>query len=422
MTEKSSRFSRVTRRTVSANPLSVAFWRPGMAWVVLALGLAATAVGWGLLQSQLKKRHVARFQSHIEKVEQQIRERMVSYEQALKGAAGLFAASASVERGEWAAYVASLNINKYYRGLQALGFVAHVSTANLESFVESNRVDRAPDFDVYPRGVRSNYYVVKYIEPEKGHRAALGYDVATDPNYREAAERSRDSGEAMLTRRIRLLPEVEERPAVALLFPIYRNGMNKNTVSQRRAALDGWVYATFLMEELMDPVRDANDADIDFEIYDAEQIDDGKLLYDADRFLNADKGAKTKALEATHLFPLQRRKWTLRFTTRPSFGSTDVDTESRMILAGGLSISLLIFGITWSLVSTRQRALSLAQEMTEKFRIQERAVVSSNNGIFITDASQPNNPILYARHGKDYRLHRQRAVRSQCAVPPGRRC
>jgi PAS domain S-box-containing protein len=34
--------------------------------------------------------------------------------------------------------------------------------------------------------------------------------------------------------------------------------------------------------------------------------------------------------------------------------------------------------------------------MTEKFRIQERAVIASSNGIFITDASAPNNPLLYA--------------------------
>src|SRR5262249_19899702 len=92
---------------------------------------------------------------------------------------------------------------------------------------------------------------------------------------------------------------------------------------------------------------------------------------------------------------LAQHTWTIYFNTRPAFDAATDYTETRLLVFGGVCISLLLFGITHSLASTRQRALALAQQMGEKFRIQERAGISSNNDIFITDASQPHNPIIY---------------------------
>jgi PAS domain S-box-containing protein len=79
----------------------------------------------------------------------------------------------------------------------------------------------------------------------------------------------------------------------------------------------------------------------------------------------------------------------------PAFDKISDRSKHIFILIGGLSISLLIFGITRSLATTRARAFEMAEKMTEQLRIQERALTSSNAGVVITDALQPDNPAIY---------------------------
>jgi PAS domain S-box-containing protein len=82
------------------------------------------------------------------------------------------------------------------------------------------------------------------------------------------------------------------------------------------------------------------------------------------------------------------RRWSLRFAATPAFDAATASRQPWMFLAGGLTISLLLFGITWSLTA-RARALALASGMTEALRDSETrtsAVVESTlDGIVTTD-------------------------------------
>ena len=59
-------------------------------------------------------------------------------------------------------------------------------------------------------------------------------------------------------------------------------------------------------------------------------------------------------------------------------------------------MSVLIFGIVRAMTTTGRRAVKLAEEMTERLRLQERAMSSAVDGIFILDANREGCPILYA--------------------------
>ena len=230
----------------------------------------------------------------------------------------------------------------------------------------------------------------------QGNSTSLGFNIASDPRQREAADKARDMGQATLTARIKLVQRDEDFPAVLLLAPIYRNDAPKATEEERRAAIEGWVYAAFVMKDLMAGLTESKDSEIDFEIFDGNRISRFNLLYDADGELHAlEPGASTFHANPPPL-SLANRTWSLHFSTRPAFDAATDYTEIRLLVFVGVCISLLLFGITRSLASTQQRALVLAHEMTEKFRIQERAVISSNNGIFITDVTARDNPIIYA--------------------------
>ena len=96
-----------------------------------------------------------------------------------------------------------------------------------------------------------------------------------------------------------------------------------------------------------------------------------------------------------------QRMWLIHFSTRPAFDQTMDRSKHVFILIGGLCISLLMFGVTRTLATTRARALELAERMTERLRIQERALESSHAGVLISDALQPDNPIIYVNPGME---------------------
>src|SRR5262249_32229656 len=100
------------------------FSRPGVTWMVLALCLLATGIGWRVSLRQVRDRGQASFDLFRDRLKRAIRTRMAAYEQVLNGAGGLYAASKSVERDEWRAYVNRLSIRQHYPGIRALGFIA----------------------------------------------------------------------------------------------------------------------------------------------------------------------------------------------------------------------------------------------------------------------------------------------------------
>ena len=382
-----------------------ASFRPGVAWGVLALCLLATAIGWRLSLLQAKQRVRLRFEEQVSRVTSAIQTRLVSYEQVLKGAGGLFAASLAVEREEWREYVNSLEIGARYPGIRSLGFIADLTEDERDTFVASNRLSR-PNFEITPAGRRGRYMVVQYVEPETNNASRLGNDVSTNSSIREAAEQARQNHQAWL-RQIELgHPPVEQLAvtrrlqgadglvSVMLLMPISQPATNGGL---RGRKFQGWVFGSLVIQHFMDEFEPARNPLIDFELFEDSRIASPQtLLFDTDAIVQGTAQPPASSSDNMRSLAVANRKWSLQFTTQPAFDDPADYAEPRLLLVGGLCISFLLFGITRSLATTRQRALTWAEQMTEKLRIQERAVISSNNGIFITDAAKLGNPIVYA--------------------------
>ena len=107
---------------------------------------------------------------------------------------------------------------------------------------------------------------------------------------------------------------------------------------------------------------------IDFEIFDGTTLSRENVLHDDDLDLHAVDRNYRSTFAHTSALSVGGRTWTLHFTTRPAFDAASDFSQSWLICFGGLCISLLVAGITQSLLTTRQRALNMAEEMTEKVR------------------------------------------------------
>jgi two-component system sensor histidine kinase/response regulator len=363
--------------------------------MVLMVCIVATFIGWSVSRSQLLDREYERFQIRVQHISDEVRQRILDYEKALMAARAFLTGNQLVNRRSWQAFVEEMDIQVFYPGINGLGFIAYVPAAELPAFLAATRADGAPGFTLMPEGQRPDYFPITYTEPVEQNQPAIGFDIGSDPLRRTVAEKCRDTGESALTPRLSRAQDPTVKSAVFFLLPVYRPGAPLGSVMERRAALTGWVYEPFRIANVMAGVVRPETSDVDFEIFDGETPSPEKLLYDDDGVLHAvDRNYRCMFRQDEQLH-IGGRTWSIHFTTKPAFDRISDRSKHRFILVGGLCISLLVFGITRSLATTRERALGMAEAMTAQLRVQERALISSHAGVIITDALQPDNPVIY---------------------------
>ncbi|HZL45712.1 MAG TPA: PAS domain S-box protein [Opitutaceae bacterium] len=371
-----------------------------LAWpaVVFVMGLLLTALAGRLVYEQGKGTDEVRFRRLSEVVSNTVSARLERIEEALRGAQGLFAASESVERGEWAFYARSMEPS-LRQGVFGFGYAERVRRADLPAFLTRMHIGGAPDFEIHPAGDQDELYPITYIEPIRQNAAAVGLDLATEERRREAAEQAMLMDRPVLSRRMSLVQDEKKLPGFQLLLPIYERGSHLDTPEDRRRALQGWVFAAIRIDELMQGIVALTEDQVDFDAFEGDATSFAALIYDSDERLQHHRGeAVTDADYADSRFntsvplSLYGRQWWLRISSRPGFGNAANRLLLGFVLGGGLAISLLAAGMTWLLASARSRAMALADKITRELQeatenSQRLALVASlsKSGVMITD-------------------------------------
>jgi diguanylate cyclase (GGDEF)-like protein/PAS domain S-box-containing protein len=359
-------------------------------WVVLALSIAVSGWAWYAVSHSVSERARARFDEMAHQAHSTILNRMGNYEQIMIGGRGLFTASRSVKRDDWHAYVHSLDLDQRFPGMQAMGFAQVVPHREKGGYLDRLRQEGFLNVRINPPGDRTAYGVVTYTEPFTGrNRRVLGYDMFSDSVRRAAMEQARDTGLPTLSGRLRLINEPVGDVQNGFLFfvPVYANEQPHATIADRRAALVGFTYGVFRIDDLMTGVLGQAARDIRFEIFDGAGTANETLLFGDES--DGDPSAYRPTFEQVMASQLGGRTWTFRFSTWPRFDAAAYDYAPVFALIGGLVGSLLLFSITWSLTTTRARAEALAERMTDALRKSEaqfRAVADhANDAIFSAD-------------------------------------
>lgn len=346
---------------------------------MLALGLAVTLAAWAVERENVKTHERIRFEGEARRIQLLTRDRLNLYIDMLNGARGLFMASKSVERDEWQAFIRFNELRHRYAGIERMGFIQRVAPDEKEKFAAEVRADTSinpagyPDFQIYPSRAEGDLFPVKYREPMGDDPMMLGFDMASDPVRLEAMEHARDTGQPAVTAPTRLVSDPDKAPGFLLFLPVYRNGQPAETLEQRRIALSGFVYSTIKAESFLRTMMSDEriTANIDIEIFDQEQgasvATPGRLIVDSDRHLDA--GQNDRPVEFTSVLYMQvaNRTWAMYFHALPGYTSGRVETFLPLILLViGIVISLLLFGIVYSLTNTRRHAQILARVMNKE--------------------------------------------------------
>ena len=352
-------------------------WRS--TWIVLVVGLIITATATLYIKSGVEKIAEYEFTYLCSETKNKITDRLDDYALVLLGGAALFNASETVTREEWRIFNQVQKVEKQRPGIQGIGFSLLIPRAELAWHIQEIRREGFPDYTLEPDGDREVYSSIIYLEPFSDRNLlAFGYDMFSEPVRRAAMEQARDTNAAALSGKIVLVQETntDVQAGVLMYVPVYRRGMPIETVEQRRAAIYGWVYSPYRMNDLMQGtiggLNQEKEKQLNLQVFDGEQPSPSSLLYQSLPEENQKSGEQISNLSPVRFLQIpidfNGKLWTLRFRQTGGGFFTVAYLGVWLTLVGGISTTLLLFALIRTLLNTRVEAQRIAENLTEELR------------------------------------------------------
>ncbi|MGF2686082.1 bifunctional diguanylate cyclase/phosphodiesterase [Marinobacter sp. DUT-3] len=323
-----------------------------VAWLLFAASIAVTLLLWQVSIRLVEDRTEARFRTQSLQLKTAIEERLLNYEQVLAGSAGLFAVAGEVSRDEWREYVDKVDIDRYYPGIQGIGYVERIGVRRMADHISSVRAEGVRNYLVTPLGAGPDYYPMVYLEPgTERNRRALGYDAFSDPIHRRAMEEARDDAKPTVTGKVILIQEevAEDQASFLMYYPVYQGGKIPDLRGERRMMLAGYVFSAFRMNNLIDGIVGLISPFLDVRIYDGNQVSRDAVMY----------GSNLGSLDNDFSFEMSQtirhggRDWLLQTRSTPAFDFLASDPRPPIVLGAGIVISLLLFLFALTLIRSR---------------------------------------------------------------------
>ena len=338
-------------------------------WVILLLSLVMTAIAWHITERAVQTKAAERFTFQTQEIATTISKRLLHYETALRGGAGLFNATEKVDRKIWHRYVNDLKIQQSYPGIQGMGFALMIPAGEINRHLAQIRAEGFPKYTVRPEGRRDPYSAIIYLEPfDWRNQRAFGYDMFAEPVRRAAMMQAMDTGEPAVSGRVTLVQETEEDVQQGFLMyaPVYRKNMPVSTVAERRTAIHGFVYSPFRARDLMHGIMGRNVRGIDLAIYDGITTTKNSLLFDS-------TDGKPSASHFTAQLPLAtaNQHWTLIFRAPGSYLTQEERLLPLIVAGAGIAIDFCLFLLISSIARKKQDAEALAVLMAARLKESE---------------------------------------------------
>jgi len=350
--------------------LKVGFRTGWKALIILIIGMIITLAAAINNRRAEETNEKKEFALVCKEIDSKISIRLHSYALLLRSGSALFSVKDSVSRTDWHRFIQELNTDKNLPGIQGVGYAKILSGDQLQKHIRQTQEEGFPEYAIKPAGKRDVYSSVIYLEPFSGRNLrAFGYDMLTEPVRRGAMEQSCDLDLAVLSGKVTLVQETNEDVQFGALMyvPVYRENHPSATVEQRRAAILGWVYIPFRMNNLMNGILGRWDADklnrIQLQVYD-DSLSAKSLLYNS-QASDLQNHRKSSGQIISIPVNFNGKRWILHFTQ--STNSYYYSGKSGIIVGSGLTITLLIMALYLSMLITLSKARGTAEQSTREF-------------------------------------------------------
>ncbi|WP_159107305.1 CHASE domain-containing protein [Azospirillum sp. B4] len=300
------------------------------AWLVHGHNRAAAASSLGLRAAELTE---------------DLHQRLNLFQYGLRGArsAIVVAGTDTLTREQFRLSASTRSLDEEFPGALGFGFVRRVAPSAETAFVDRERRSGRDGFRVRQLTAHEGErFIIQYVEPESRNAAAIGLDIASDPDRRLAAVDAMRLGEPRLTAPLTLV-QADSRPAQGflLLLPVYSLGSEIHTPAQRAAATIGWTYVPLLISDVLaksELIRD----DISFTLRDVTDTPDAPPFYTAP----ATAEGAVEGVSRDEILTVFGRRWMVHFQATPLFlpplNLTPPWMAATRLAIGGILVSLLL--------------------------------------------------------------------------------
>ncbi len=326
--------------------------------------------------------------AHGEEISRKIDASISAHDEILAGLAGLFEISPDLGQDAFDHFtqgtlhthpdLSALSFNELVPNRDREAFEAQMSRSRTrEAFriVERNR-----EGQLVPAAIRDDYVVVKFIAPLSGNKAAIGFDIASEPQRFDAVHRARDTGRTAMTGPLRLVQEHQEHVGVLLLRPIF--DVNRMTGGGER--LKGFAVAVVRVGQLADlALRGRVPPGLVVHLDDLSAKGPRSALYRS----HSEVAAVSDRLSWQQDMSVADRTWRLSVIATEAYLQQNRPWLAWIAGVGGLIIAtllqILLMGITGRASLIRKRVDAQTVELRERGRLLEdserrhRSVVDS---------------------------------------------
>jgi PAS domain S-box-containing protein len=353
--------------------------------VLITATIASVAFVWLFHRGGLE-RDEARFRNAVQSTTDRISGRLEAYTAVLLAARGMFVANdVEVDLIEFQRFVAELELQSRYPGIQGVGFTRRFTRVEIPEIERHMQRQGMTEFVVWPKNERDEVHSILYLEPlDRRNLAAIGYDMYTEEERREAMRLARDTARPAATGPVTLVQEIDSHKQTGFLIymPLYAGGRTPDTVEERRANLVGYVYAPFRVDDLLAGIFGSEEQHrVTFAIRDAGSENGAAYLH-----RSADKPDAAEFATTAQL-AVAGRIWVLEFASLPVFEAH----SATWLLPYAMTAALVVIGLLFLLSLTQARA-------HDQFRVHKQILDSMTEGVSVADE---RGVILYTNPAED---------------------
>lgn len=323
---------------------------------VLVIGLAATGIYAYMIHTIDTNDFEAGLTQQADSAGAYIDSSMKAYGQRLGATAALFSVKSDVTPEEWSDFHSKSLSRDTLSALMGIGYVPVLSHDVLRASESSLPTSRGEGLTVYPAGEREQYAPILYLEPrDTDNQRAIGYDMYTDSHRRAAMERARDTGGVSMSSPVLLVQDTnlpDPHLGVLLYYPVYRTDSAPQTVSERQAALKGFVYVVLRPHDVVSRYPALSTERFEDSQVELNDVTSAKPGESSRLFEVSGKDTKTNGplSSATYTISLFERNWQVR-VSRQQLASRQMGPS--MILITGGTLSLILAVLSYLLFSRR---------------------------------------------------------------------
>ncbi|QUJ76711.1 PAS domain S-box protein [Sulfitobacter albidus] len=310
--------------------------------------------------------------------------RVEGYGEVLRGVGAFLGVRENVSLFEYNEYVGAQKLSETRPAMLGVSYIRAINPLG-RRFLESNiSREYGRDITVYPETTHSELFVVSRVSPLAENGAALGLDVSADPLRREIFERSRRENTMLMSQRIVLVQDKSKSDGFLLVRPIFAKEFVPETQSTAEGDFLGWVAAPFIAREMLAGATFSQGLNYNLEVFASDRPDGSTHFFDS-------SAENSEAGQFTLDYPIELfgQRWTLRYTSTPSFDGTMLSYLPLLLALIGIMLSALL-AMALKYVNLRGEALAKAVEERTKLlsaREQERRATLDTTmaAVLVTD-------------------------------------